>query len=253
MRKVIKWMAISFAMIVFVVVLVAGIAVWFVFTPSKITPIVRTQAASYITCESQIGEVELTFFSTFPRFGLKVNHFALINHLPDAPSDTLVQAGQFVGIVDLAAWWKRNELVFTELQLRDGDLNAFTDSLGRTNFDILRADTIAVKEESEMAFRFINIENVELENIQLSYVDQSLKLQAEVRDLTAQFSGKMISDTIDTKMNVSKGKLSLTYDGENYLRNASVTIQTPARVVLSKQMVVFGKSEVSVNNMGLAF
>lgn len=40
MRKVLKWIAISFATIVFVVVLVAGIAVWFVFTPSKITPIV---------------------------------------------------------------------------------------------------------------------------------------------------------------------------------------------------------------------
>ena len=253
MRKVLKWVVITFASVILLFVIVIGVAVWFVFTPEKLTPVVRTQAAKYITCESQIGEVELTFFSTFPQFGLKVNRFALVNHLPDAPSDTLVQAGEFVGIVDLSAWWKRNELVFTELQLRNGNLNAFTDSLGRTNFDILLADTTAVPEESKMPFSFINIENVELENIQLSYIDQSLKLQAEVRDLTAQFSGKMISDTIDTQMNVSKGKLSLTYEGENYLQNASVMIQMPARVVLSKQMVVFGKSEVSVNNMGLAF
>jgi hypothetical protein len=252
MRKVLKWVVITFASVILLFVIVIGVAVWFVFTPEKLTPVVRKQATKYITCESQIGEVELTFFSTFPRFGLKVNRFALINPISGAPFDTLVQAGQFVGIVDLSAWWKRNELVFTELQLRNGDLNAFTDSLGRTNFDIVRADTVA-PEESEMAFSFINIENVELENIQLSYIDQSMKLQAEVRDLTAQFSGKMISDTIDTQMNVSKGKLSLTYEGENYLQNALVMIQAPARIVLSKQMVVFGKSEVSVNNLGLAF
>ena len=253
MQKVLKLIAISFAAIVFVLLLVAGIAVWFVFTPSKITPIVRAQADKYITCESQIGEVELTFFSTFPRFGLKVNRFALINHIPEVPSDTLVRTDQFIGIVDLAAFWKRNELVLTELQISNGTVNAFVDSLGRTNFDIVKADTTVAPEDSEMAFRFINIENVEVENIQLSYTDQSLKLQAEVRDLTARFSGKMISDTIDTQMNVSKGKLSLTYEGENYLRNALVTIKAPARVILSKQLIAFGKSELSVNNMGLAF
>jgi len=253
MQKVIKWITISFATMVFLVALVVAIAVWFVFTPAKITPIVRAQADKYLTCESQIGDVELTFFSTFPRFGLKVNRFALINHITDVPSDTLVKVDQFVGIVDLAAWWSRNELVFTGLQFRKGTLNAFTDSLGRNNFDIVKADTTAAPESSEMAFRFINIENVEVENMQVSYIDQSLKLQAGVRDLTARFSGKMISDTIDTKINVSEGQLSLTYEGEDYLRNAAVTVQTDARVILSEQMITFGKSEVSVNNMGLVF
>ena len=112
MQKLIKWIAITFASMFLLVVLVIGGAVWLVFTPAKITPIVRTQLAKYITCESQIGEVELTFFSTFPRFGLKVNRFALINHIPEVPSDTLVLADQFVGVVDLVAWWKRKELVF---------------------------------------------------------------------------------------------------------------------------------------------
>ncbi|MBW8324367.1 MAG: hypothetical protein K0M50_06360, partial [Prolixibacteraceae bacterium] len=72
MQKVFKRLAIAVAAIVFVVALVAGIAVWLVFTPERLTPVVRSQAAKYITCETQIGEVELTFFSTFPRFGIKV-------------------------------------------------------------------------------------------------------------------------------------------------------------------------------------
>lgn len=220
MQKVFKSLAIAFAAIVFIWVVVVGVAIWFVFTPAKITPIVRTQMAKFITCESQIGEVELTFFSTFPRFGIKVNRFALINHIPEVPSDTLVRADQFVGIVDLAAWWKRNELVFMELQLRNGAINAFVDSLGRTNFDVVKSDTVTATEDSEMPFRFINLENVELKNIDVLYIDQSMKLQTDVRDLTAQFSGKMISDTISTQIKVREGIMSLTYDGENYLRSA---------------------------------
>jgi hypothetical protein len=253
MQKVFKGLAIAFAAIAFVVVLIAAIAVWFVFTPDRITPVVRTQAAKYITCESQIGEVELTFFSTFPRFGLKLNHFALINRVPGASSDTLAQADQFVGIVDLAAWWKRNELVFTELQLHDGALNAFVDSLGHTNFDIVKADTATTPENSPMSFRFINLENVELDNVNVSYIDQSLKLQTNMRRLVARLSGKLIADTVNTQIDVSKGVMSLTYNGEHYLRNALVKTNTNVRYIIPKQLIEFGNSEASVNNMNLAF
>ncbi len=253
MQKVIKWISITFVSVILLVVLVSGVAVWFVFTPAKMTPIVRSQVAKYITCESQIGEVELTFFSTFPRFGLKVNHFALINHIPDVPSDTLVRANKFVGIVDLAVWWKRNELVFVDLQLHDGSINAFVDSLGHTNFDIVKSDTTATSSDSESSFRFINLKNVELKNINVSYIDQSMKLKTDVRDLTARFSGKLISDTIDTQINVSKGIVSLIYDGEKYLRSASVKTNTNARFIIPKMKIDFGKSEATVNNISLSF
>jgi hypothetical protein len=253
MQKVFKSLVIAFAAIVFIWVVVVGVAVWFVFTPAKITPIVRTQMAKFITCESQIGEVELTFFSTFPRFGIKVNRFALINHIPEVPSDTLVRADQFVGIVDLAAWWKRNELVFMELQLRNGTINAYVDSLGRTNFDIVKSDTIAVPTDSEMPFRFVNLENVELDHVNVSYLDQSMKLRTDVRDLIAQFSGKLISNTINTQIDVSEGIMSLAYDGENYLQSASVKTNINARFNLPKMKIDFGNSEATVNNMNLTF
>ncbi|HCY42921.1 MAG TPA: hypothetical protein DHV48_16520 [Prolixibacteraceae bacterium] len=252
MQKVFKWLAIAFAAIVFVVVLVAGIAVWMVFTPERLTPLVRSQAAKYITCESQIGEVELTFFSTFPRFGIKVNRFALINRFPGASSDTLVRANEFVGIVDLAAWWKHNELVLTELQMHNGALNAYVDSLEHANFDVVKADTIATSEDSEMPFSFVNLENVELENVNVSYIDQSLKFRTDIRQLSAQLSGKLVADTIDMKIDAQKGIVSLAYDGENYLRGASVKVNTSARFIVPKMRIEFAaNSEVTVNNMNV--
>jgi hypothetical protein len=252
-KKVLKWIAIAVTTVLFIVALVIGIAVWFVFTPEKITPIVRTEAAKYLSCESQIGEVELTFFSTFPNFGLKVNRFALINHIPETPSDTLVQVEQFIGIIDMAAYWKRNELVFNELLLRNGILNAFTDSLGRTNFDVLKADTTVVAEESETSIQFINLEHVGLENIRLSYIDRSLGLVTDIRDLNTEFSVKMISDTINTRISVSEGTLSVNYEGEQYLLNASVKTQMSLQLILSKQLLKFDHTELSVNNLSLSW
>jgi len=256
MKKNLKRVLILFSSLIFLLLLAIGIALWFVFTPEKLTPIVRTQAAKYITCKTEIGDVELTFFSTFPRFGLKVNHFALINPVPNAPATTLVQAEQFVGIVDMAAWWKRDELVLTELLLSNGTINAFTDSLGHTNFDIIRSDTIisqADTAQSALPFKFINIENVVLANVNISYIDQSQKLQANVNKLTAQFSGSLISDTVNATMHVIEGTVSVNYQGESYLQNASVSLNTLAKIILSKQSVTFSEAEAAVNKLNFKF
>lgn len=252
MQKVFKRLAIAFAAILLVVVLVAGIAVWLVFTPERLTPVVRSQAAKYITCESQIGEVELTFFSTFPRFGIKVNQLALINRFPGASSDTLLRADEIVGIVDLAAWWKRNELVLTELQMRNGALNAYVDSMECANFDIVKADTVPTPEDSEMPFRFVDLENVELDNVNVSYIDLSLKLRMDIRQLSAQLSGKLVSDTLNTQLKISNSIVSLAYENENYLRSASVKTSANVRVIVPKIRIEFApNSEVTLNNINV--
>ena len=256
MKKLVKWIALIVLSLIFVVIFTIGISVWFVFTPARITPIVRTQAAKYINCKSEIGQVELTFFSTFPRFGLKVNRFALINPILNAPADTLVRADQFVGIVDAAAWWKRDELVLTELQISNGTVNAFVDSLGHTNFDIVRTDTTAVPANtapSSKPFRFINIADVVLSNINLTYINQSQKLNAKVSNLTSHLSGSFISDTVSTHINLSEGIVSVNYAGENYLQKASVKLNTLARIILSKQSIAFTDAEATVNKLGLTF
>jgi hypothetical protein len=254
MNKYIKWFIISLLSLIVLTGLAIGIGVWLVFTPAKLTPLVRTQAAKYLSCQSEIGQVELTFFSTFPRFGLKVNHFALLNHVPNAPADTLLVAGQFIGRIDLAAWWKHDELMITELQLKNGSLNAFVDSLGKTNFDILRGDSTATDTaKSAQPFQLVNIEHVALENINISYRNLSQKLQARVNHLTAQLSGSYGADQLNTRMDLSEGHVSFQYEGENYLQNVSVQLTAAAQINLSKQQVRFSDGQASLNQLELAF
>lgn len=251
MKKFFKRLAITLSLLIFLVIAAIGVVVWFVFTPSKLTPIVRTQAAKYITCQSEIGEVELTFFSTFPHFGLKVNRFALINPSGRGSSDTLVSVGELVGVVDVEAWWKHDEIVLNQLHLSNGTVNVFVDSLGRANYNIVKVDTTAAVDTSQstMKFNFINIADVSLRNINLSYDDQAQKMQAGVRNLSAQLSGSLKSDTVLTHVQVSDGVVSFSYAGEHYLNNAAVKLNIPAQVILSKQRIQLTNAELSVNNL----
>ena len=141
MKKFGKIFFITLLSLFAILLVTISIVLFLVFTPERFTPIVRKQADKFITCQSEIGEVELTFFSTFPDFGLKIKKFTMINPVADSQSDTLVDVDEFIGVVDAAAWWKKNELILKGLELTGGSVNIFTDSLGNTNYDIFATDT----------------------------------------------------------------------------------------------------------------
>lgn len=256
MKKVFKRIGIALAIVLFLLIVTISIAIWFVFTPERLTPFVRKQIAKNITCKSELGEVELTFFSTFPRFGLKVSDFTLVNPIKGAQSDTLLRTQKLVGVVDVGAWWKRDELVLTDLQLANGVINTYVDSLGHANFDITVPDTIPVKPDtanSEMPFKLVDIRNVELKDISLSYNDKSQKMLADIKQLEVKFNGKLVSDTLNMNLNVNDCILSFNYDGEQYFKNTSIKLKSPAKFVISRMLMEFGESQASVNDINLTF
>ena len=93
MKRAIKILAWTLFGIILTVVAAVGIVVYVVFTPERLTPIARQAAAQYVACPHEIGEVDLTFFSTFPRFGLRADGLLLIN-----PKR----------VRRMIRWWKRN-------------------------------------------------------------------------------------------------------------------------------------------------
>ena len=215
MKKFIKIFFISLLSLLGVLIIAVSIVIWIVFTPERITPIVRKQAAKYITCKSEIGSVELTFFSTFPNFGLKVRDFALINPVAGSMSDTLVRVNELVGVVDAKAYWKRNDIILIGLELNGGSVNVYSDSLGHTNYNIMPADTNPVPAAaSDTTLPFIDIRNIEVKNVRLHYNDLSLKLNTLIRDLSAKINGKVSRDSISGNITVYTSMMSLQYDGE---------------------------------------
>ena len=235
--------------------LVAAVAVWIVFTPDKLTPIVRSQASKYLTCKSDIGDVELTFFSTFPLFGLKVNNVVLINPVKGAASDTLLRVGSLIGVVDVGAWWKRKDIVLNGLQLQNGTINAFIDTAGRTNFNIVRTDSATITSPDttkSSSLGLIDIKNVEIKNVSISYVDLKGKLQANIQKLSARFSGSINNaENINSRIKVSNCIVSFSLGDQRFLNNVSLTCDIPVKVNLSRQLINLNNAAVSVNDMSI--
>jgi hypothetical protein len=216
MKKFLKIFLISLASLLLLVITGVVIVLWFVFTPEKLTPVVRNQAAKYINCQMEIDKVELTFFSTFPQFGLKTGKLLLINPVDGALNDTLVRADELTGIINIKSLINNNELLVNKFRLTGGSIYAFTDSLGNSNFDIFPADASApdpapADTASGMMFTVIDIEHVELQDVDVTCTDKSSGLYAAVRGLSANINGRLKNDDIDGQIDAKPFDITLEY------------------------------------------
>jgi hypothetical protein len=292
MKKFIKIFFISLLSLIGVLIIAVSIVIWIVFTPARITPIVRKQAAKYITCKTDIGSVELTFFSTFPNFGLKVKNFALINPVTNSISDTLVSVNELVGVIDAKTYWKKKDIILIGLEMNGGTINVYSDSLGHTNYNITPTDTTpAPTVATETKLPFIDIRNIDVKNVSLHYNDLSMKLNTvirnlsaningqikqdsisgnvtvntsmlsvqytkdintEIHDLSAKINGSIIHDNVSGNVNLSTSSITLGYAGEKYLNQAAVSFDLPLDVIMSRQFIRLKNATASVNDLKLA-
>lgn len=187
--------------LVLLILIAAGIAVWFVFTPDKLTPAINRQFGKFITCQAAVERVELTFFSSFPQLGLKADGILLLNPTAGAPCDTLARIDRLDAVVDVKAFLKRKELILSDISLKNGAVYLYADSLGKTNYDIMApSDSGTDKSAGTFTISSINADNITFDNIDILYVDDAYPMRADVKRLSSVIKGSMIGGDIRGKL-----------------------------------------------------
>lgn len=245
MRKPLKIIVITFVVLLIICGAMLGYLLWFVATPPKLTSVVKQQVPKFINCHYEIGEVELTFFNTFPTFGIKVNDLILINPLQGAPTDTLAAIDEVVGTVDISAWFKNNELVVDELICKNSTVTIFYDSLGHSNFDV-----IVYSSEDTVATAFIaGLNNIQFENVDFRYVDNSLKTKVLIDDLYGTLNGSFASGTLISDISIDNSIISVGYSGENYLDKAETSLKLVSEISVSPMSVDIKEASGSIGSL----
>ena len=173
MRKFLKIASITLASLLGLILVAAGVLVYWVFTPERLTPVVRDLADEFITCDYEIGQVDLTFFSTFPEFGLRADGILVENPVAGAQSDTVLAAKKVVARIDIMALLQQGELSIREVALADAQLNAFISEDGTANFDVLSLPQDTTPEDTtEASF----IRSVSLNDLTVSLIAHKISL-----------------------------------------------------------------------------
>lgn len=214
MKKAFKIIGITLASIVGVVVIAVVVVCNIVFSPSTLTPIVRDNVGRFISCDADLDTVDLTFFSSFPRFSLHATNVRLINPMDGAASDTLAYIGDVSASVNVTAFLFRQEVILDHFTLRDARANVYVDSAGRANYDIVPPSDKVEEEDSTggLLLNMLQIESVDIEGLYASYTDRSMGVDARVDNMMGHVDGVLQAANGDLNADIAIEGIEARYN-----------------------------------------
>ncbi len=252
MRRFFKLFFIALGTFFLLLLVSASILVWIVFTPARLTPLIRSQADKHIPYLTEIGEVELTLFSTFPQFGIRVNGLSVISPGTGSPSDTLARADAITGVIDAKAFWKDRRLTICNFILSNGSVNIFSDSLGHTNFGLLISEPAGPDNSPEREWDLASLNNAEINNLSFSYTDLAAGISSSISGLSAKMAGDFGDESFTGSLSLSNAIVSVKYGGHDYLDNAGIKISTPeGGIMLKRNRLLLKEVFASINDLGI--
>lgn len=227
MNKTLKITLISVGALLGVVLLVALIACWLVFTPARLTSLVQKYAPNFITCELKLDKADLTLFKSFPKLGVRIDNMLLINPIdnPDI-SDTLAYIDECVLSVDIKKIIKDKQIIIDECRLYNGAANVFFNADGESNLDIFppsETDEVEVPEEEAIFDYSIDLTLLKLEDLSVTYADMSLGLMADIDGIDMSLKGKMHDDVIVGNLKLSLESLAYKQNSDDLSMDVSIS------------------------------
>ncbi|MEE1090679.1 MAG: hypothetical protein UH103_04560, partial [Paludibacteraceae bacterium] len=191
MKQAIKITAISIASIIGILLIAITIVCNVVFSPKTLTPIVRDNVSRFITCQADLDTAELTFFSTFPNFTVNLSNVRVINPIADTQSDTLAVVGKLAASVNVRQLLFHRNLIINQVELNNTTANIFCDSLGNNNYNIVVLTSNEEDTTSTPLFDLLQVNDVIINNLSASYIDQKSGINASINGLNTTLSAQL--------------------------------------------------------------
>ena len=213
-KKTLKISGITLGTVLLVLLVAIAFVINFIVTPKKLTPVVLDAANQTLNAHLDMESVELTFFSTFPQFGLKVKNGSLVSKALNDSSwcktDSLLSFKDCVLTVNPIAYLTENRIVVHNLSLEEVAVYAYRNKTGKANWEVTPAsvDTIPADTASTDFNSEIDIRNIELKHANLVFDDRNTDIYSRIDDANLKL-----------RLSLTKGisTLGLKFDNKNIL------------------------------------
>lgn len=234
------------------IIIALSIACYLIFTPARLTAIAHQVADQYVTCEYELDEVELTYFSTFPYFGVSVKDACLINPMEGAQSDTLVAVPELLVSLKLIDAIHGN-ICIKRFHLRDATANIYIAADGTTNFDVFKSEDDEEEEEDEGGWQLKSVrweEDLKVSARHLSFVDEKDTIAASLDEASIILASQNRDDLDGARLDLSAQHVCATLKGEEYAQDLELRLHLPV-YYKNLEHVYIDKAKLQVNDFGL--
>jgi hypothetical protein len=190
-----------------------SIVIYLVFTPERITPVVMKYANEYMNARLECESIELTFYSTFPNFGIRLRNGSIINiadSLPDCPQDTLLKFNSCSVSFNPVALYRKNHLIVNHIRLERPLIYAYSSPEGKTNWDILPQDDST--DSSRMKLPDVTVHGISITDADIVYDDRRQTLFVATDSLQLRAKGTLTDVSLSLKVKA----VTAMYENQSY-------------------------------------
>lgn len=259
-RKLIRVSAITVGALLFTGFVVVAFVINYVFTPDKLTPIVLNVANRSLDADLKVESVELTFFSTFPQFGLKVDEGFLVSKvlndsLPQK-TDSLLAFKECVLTVNPLDYFLKNKISVYNLSLKNVAVYAYRNKAGKANWEIVKtsSDTLAVEKDTISQNKFdseIDIRQVELEHANLIFDDRNTEVYSRIDDVDLRLKLALTKGISSLGVEFENKNILFWQQGELLINKVAASLQTDIEIDRSTALWTLKNTGLTINGIRL--
>ena len=263
MWRFLKYFLITVLIVVVLVCAAVGIVLNFIFTPEKLTPVVERTANELLDAEVHFDSIELTFFSTFPNFGLEIRNGSVVTKVFQdtingenvySKTDSLMSFERCLLTINPMVYLAKKDIVVKELRVEKPRIYAYINSDGIPAWNVMRsepADTLSVESgtESEKLFEGIDIKNIRVEDGYLVFDDRANRLYARAEGFGLKIDGDFTGRKANLQLGMKAKNVLLWQEGNLLVKRLAFGVQTGMHVDRDSLLYTLDRAVMNVNGI----
>ena len=237
MKLFLKILAVILALFIILIV-----ALNLYFTDERLKNTILPHVQSAVGSEVEVDKMSLTFFRTFPRFGLDIDGL----RIPDPDGEPVASIQELLVSVELFPLL-RNELSISRLSITSPRVyyTVFADSTSNIDFLLDPDEEIDDTEGYE-----ISIPGFTLRDASILYRDETSNSVISLEALDADIS-LFYGDILESRVDADLGSLNVMMDGTSYISNLSLSVNQRSTLDLENEILNFTEGTVSIRGLAL--
>lgn len=253
-KKIILTIVLVLLGIVFLLPIIAfGVLRWAVLAPEKLTPLVTQEANAYLNdARLECDEVELTYFETYPYFGVKLINGRIINETDSLPCDTLVSFKRTIVAINPTYIFNSKRIAVELFFIDTPRFYGYIAPDGKANWDIVQStDTTTQDTTQQQPLPPIDLKKVRIKSGRLVYDDRQQDLYTEVNGFYLNLKGSFANQDSENGVRLETGSSSILFDSPAYTLSNHLRMDFKSELSWTYMMreITLKDAELRVNDL----
>ena len=244
--KILKWIGISIASILFLMFIIP------ILFPGKVSEQVKLFANKHLAGELDYKKTHLTFFRHFPSLTVSVDDFLLKGSKP-FQNDTLLAAKEVAVGINLKNLIFDGEVNIDEIYVTDAYANVFVNTKGEANYNVYVSKPSEKPKDTTSTGASIKLDLIKLRNWNMKYNDHAARVLVDAKGLNYTGKGGLSEDIFDLETDLDIDKLDFSLNRIYYAKQKTLHADLITRINTNALTFVLRKNELRINDLPLKF